>query len=105
MINVFLTGFMMEMASWDGGISRTVQFVVPKVSLEKAGISGWMHILVKLTCYQNTVNHTLESSAGSELLIFFFFKKTYSGTTGASQISTALDLAGGEPFFILGAAM
>uniref|UniRef100_A0A3P9ISH8 Chromosome 12 open reading frame 4 n=1 Tax=Oryzias latipes TaxID=8090 RepID=A0A3P9ISH8_ORYLA len=23
-------GFMMEMASWDGGISRTVQFVVPK---------------------------------------------------------------------------
>lgn len=23
---------MMEMASWDGGISRTVQFLVPKVS-------------------------------------------------------------------------
>ncbi|XP_037307784.1 protein C12orf4 homolog isoform X1 [Pungitius pungitius] len=24
-------GFMMEMASWDGGISRTVQFLVPKI--------------------------------------------------------------------------
>jgi hypothetical protein len=24
-------GFMMEMASWDGGISRTVQFLVPQV--------------------------------------------------------------------------
>eukprot|EP00069_Balaena_mysticetus_P019792 bmy_12537T0 len=23
-------GFMMEMASWDGGISRTVQFLVPQ---------------------------------------------------------------------------
>lgn len=29
---VSFTGFMMEMASWDGGISRTVQFLVPKVS-------------------------------------------------------------------------
>lgn len=28
---VSLAGFMMEMASWDGGISRTVQFLVPKV--------------------------------------------------------------------------
>lgn len=28
-------GFMMEMASWDGGISRTVQFLVPKVRGER----------------------------------------------------------------------
>lgn len=28
---VLFSGFMMEMASWDGGISRTVQFLVPKV--------------------------------------------------------------------------
>lgn len=28
---VIFAGFMMEMASWDGGISRTVQFLVPKV--------------------------------------------------------------------------
>uniref|UniRef100_A0A8C5GDP5 CL004 protein n=1 Tax=Gouania willdenowi TaxID=441366 RepID=A0A8C5GDP5_GOUWI len=27
---MLFTGFMMEMASWDGGISRTVQFLVPK---------------------------------------------------------------------------
>lgn len=27
----FFLGFMMEMASWDGGISRTVQFLVPQV--------------------------------------------------------------------------
>lgn len=27
----FFAGFMMEMASWDGGVSRTVQFLVPKV--------------------------------------------------------------------------
>ncbi|KAK5867806.1 hypothetical protein PBY51_012266 [Eleginops maclovinus] len=27
-------GFMMEMASWDGGISRTVQFLVPNISEE-----------------------------------------------------------------------
>lgn len=31
---VSFAGFMMEMASWDGGISRTVQFLVPKVSAE-----------------------------------------------------------------------
>lgn len=29
--SVLFPGFMMEMASWDGGISRTVQFLVPKV--------------------------------------------------------------------------
>lgn len=29
---------MMEMASWDGGISRTVQFLVPKVSKGCTGI-------------------------------------------------------------------
>lgn len=29
--SVLFAGFMMEMASWDGGISRTVQFLVPKV--------------------------------------------------------------------------
>lgn len=29
---VLYPGFMMEMASWDGGISRTVQFLVPQVS-------------------------------------------------------------------------
>uniref|UniRef100_A0A674MRG8 FERRY endosomal RAB5 effector complex subunit 3 n=1 Tax=Takifugu rubripes TaxID=31033 RepID=A0A674MRG8_TAKRU len=28
--SVLFPGFMMEMASWDGGISRTVQFLVPK---------------------------------------------------------------------------
>ncbi|KAH0616353.1 hypothetical protein JD844_027392 [Phrynosoma platyrhinos] len=28
-------GFMMEMASWDGGISRTVQFLVPQPSPRK----------------------------------------------------------------------
>ncbi|MED6237224.1 hypothetical protein ATANTOWER_021011 [Ataeniobius toweri] len=28
-------GFMMEMASWDGGISRTVQFLVPKTISEE----------------------------------------------------------------------
>ncbi|KAJ7397722.1 Protein C12orf4 like protein [Pitangus sulphuratus] len=37
-------GFMMEMASWDGGISRTVQFLVPQVALmilrSIAGMSG-----------------------------------------------------------------
>lgn len=30
-LSVLSAGFMMEMASWDGGISRTVQFLVPKV--------------------------------------------------------------------------
>ena len=24
-----ITGFMMEMTTWDGGVSRTIQFVVP----------------------------------------------------------------------------
>lgn len=33
-LSVPSAGFMMEMASWDGGISRTVQFLVPKVMTE-----------------------------------------------------------------------
>uniref|UniRef100_A0A3P8X2K3 FERRY endosomal RAB5 effector complex subunit 3 n=1 Tax=Cynoglossus semilaevis TaxID=244447 RepID=A0A3P8X2K3_CYNSE len=32
---VFTLGFMMEMASWDGGISRTVQFLVPQTISEE----------------------------------------------------------------------
>ncbi|XP_027885987.1 ferry endosomal RAB5 effector complex subunit 3 isoform X2 [Xiphophorus couchianus] len=34
-------GFMMEMASWDGGISRTVQFLVPKVRPGGCLLSPW----------------------------------------------------------------
>lgn len=34
-VNAGLSGFMMEMASWDGGISRTVQFLVPQVGETK----------------------------------------------------------------------
>ena len=30
------TGFMMEMATWDGGVSRTIQFVVPPGISEEA---------------------------------------------------------------------
>ncbi|KAF4787570.1 Protein C12orf4 like protein [Turdus rufiventris] len=33
-------GFMMEMASWDGGISRTVQFLVPQVNEATEGDYG-----------------------------------------------------------------
>ena len=32
----FLSGFMMEMATWDGGVSRTMQFVVPPGISEEA---------------------------------------------------------------------
>lgn len=34
-VNAGFLGFMMEMASWDGGISRTVQFLVPQVGETK----------------------------------------------------------------------
>uniref|UniRef100_A0A667XFK2 FERRY endosomal RAB5 effector complex subunit 3 n=1 Tax=Myripristis murdjan TaxID=586833 RepID=A0A667XFK2_9TELE len=36
-------GFMMEMASWDGGISRTVQFLVPQVRAECTMCDFWFH--------------------------------------------------------------
>ncbi|RLW01710.1 hypothetical protein DV515_00007650, partial [Chloebia gouldiae] len=34
-VNAVFLGFMMEMASWDGGISRTVQFLVPQTISEE----------------------------------------------------------------------
>lgn len=42
------TGFMMEMASWDGGISRTVQFLVPKVRSQCSGCVCFVFYLLSL---------------------------------------------------------
>lgn len=44
----FSTGFMMEMASWDGGISRTVQFLVPKVRAQCPGSVCFVFYLLSL---------------------------------------------------------
>ncbi|KTG41830.1 hypothetical protein cypCar_00006531 [Cyprinus carpio] len=37
-------GFMMEMASWDGGISRTVQFLVPQIKNAEGTMDPLVHL-------------------------------------------------------------
>ena len=41
----------MEMASWDGGISRTVQFLVPKVRADVLPLfTVFSYLIAKVTC-------------------------------------------------------
>ncbi|KAF6338934.1 hypothetical protein mRhiFer1_001690 [Rhinolophus ferrumequinum] len=42
-------GFMMEMASWDGGISRTVQFLVPQVCYLSRAHPNLISVIIFLT--------------------------------------------------------
>lgn len=88
----------MEMASWDGGISRTVQFLVPKVRWECADGSYW-ELFRSL--------HADENKSWSEIRI------VYITTWSSSYVSTrcgryrklktllvsCLALADEEPFF------
>ncbi|XP_070594482.1 ferry endosomal RAB5 effector complex subunit 3 [Erythrolamprus reginae] len=50
-------GFMMEMASWDGGISRTVQFLVPQ-SISEEMFYQLSNMLPQIFCVSSTLTLT-----------------------------------------------
>lgn len=63
LIVMLLAGFMMEMASWDGGVSRTVQFLVPRVRR--------MYIVLFRSCAALFADHVIRVN----MAIFSFHRK------------------------------